>query len=117
MTRQDLFHRIGLGMMAMPFTALAPKLLSTTEVANQNTLEGAPEPALVSETLEELLESGETIASDMPQWTEQVTSQWQRIPTETFRRMSDGTIKSLTWIYRYSDGSTTKWTELLKMRK
>jgi hypothetical protein len=117
MNRHDLFHRMGLGMMATSFAALAPKLLSTTEVANLNTVNGAPGPALVSETLEEVLESGETIAIDMPQWTQQVTSQWQRIPTETLRRMSEGAVKSFTWIYRYSDGSTSKWTELLKIQK
>jgi hypothetical protein len=116
MNRHDLFHRMGLGMMATSLAVLAPKLLPTTEVANQNTVNGAP-AALVSETLEEVLESGETIAIDMPQWTEQVTSQWQRIPTETLRRMSDGAVKSFTWIYRYSDGSTTKWTEFLKIHK
>lgn len=117
MNRHDLFHRIGLGVIARPFAALAPKLLSTTEAASQNAASGVPGPALVSETLEEFLDSGETITTDMPQWTAQVTSQWQRIPAETLRRMADGAVKSFTWIYRYSDGSTTKWTELLKIPK
>lgn len=117
MNRHDLLRRVGLGVMATPVAALAPKFLSTTEVANQNAVNGAPGPALVSETLEEALESGETIATDMPKWTEQVTSQWQRVPTETLRRISDGAVKSFTWIYRYSDGSITKWTELVKIHK
>jgi hypothetical protein len=113
--RLEVFRRLGLGGLAAPLAMAVPKLFTAGESAPATLLPASPGPSLVAETLEELLESGKTVTCEIPLWNEQITSIWQRIPQETLRRMGDGAVKSITWIYHYSDGSVTKWTEPIKL--
>jgi hypothetical protein len=117
MNRSEVFRRFGLGGLAAPLAVLVPKLLPAGESLPKTPLAVSPGPSLVAETLEELLETGKTVTCEIPLWTQQMTSVWQRIPQETLRRMGDGAVRSITWIYQYSDGSVSKWTEPIKLAK
>ena len=115
MNRSEVFRRVGLGGLTAPLAVFMPKLLPVGESSPTMSLSVSPGPSLVAEKIEELLETGETITGDIPLWTQQTTSIWQRIPQETLRRMGDGAVKSITWIYHYSDGSVNQWTEPIKL--
>ncbi len=115
MNRSEMFRRFGLGGVIAPLATLVPRLSAVGESAPKALVPLSPGPSLVAETIEELLDTGKTITCEIPLWTQQMTSIWQRIPQDTLRRIGDGAVTSITWIYHYSDGSVTKWTEPIKL--
>ena len=116
MNRFEIFCRLGLGAVAVPLALLAPKLLTVEETVPPS-VASVPGSALVSEQLHELLETGETIVSEVQPWAPGIQSNWQRIPLETLRRVADGAVKSFTWVWRFSNGTSSEWTEFTKLPK